>query len=249
LSLTSFQYESVDVANLERSLYQFYQDQVLTVKNFKADYAQFPFKATVMAKDSLKNTLLNVWIYDDHYMYKLTAAYPANTADTTGYFQIAKSFLNTFTIENTDPYWLENLEDVKAPKISSDSHQEKKPDKINGSDCFASKAQQQYGFYRGPMYRDDGSLVIAYDVIDPTGLAHFQDALLVDQGQNNYKPDAAHLFVVPHEKLPNEIYSLKLGYMSPTNAQQDCFTYYYQTLQINPYKGQKMVLTQSRAMP
>ena len=99
------------------------------------------------------------------------------------------------------------------------------------------------------MYRDDGSLVIAYDVIDPTGSAHFKDALLVDQDQNNYQSDSLHLFVVPYEKLPNEIYSLKLGYVSPGNAQQECFTYYYQTLQINPYKGQKMVLTKSRAMP
>jgi hypothetical protein len=248
LSLTSFQYESVDVSNLERSLHQFYEDQVLKVKHFKADYVQFPFKATVMAKDSLKNTLLNVWIYDHHYMFKLTAAYPTNTGDTTGYFQIANSFLNSFAIENTDQYWLENLEDIEPPKISNHSRQEEAHDSIHRSDCLSYKAQQQYGFYRGPMYKDDGSLLIAYDVIDPTGSTDFKDALLIDQHQNSYKSDSSHFFVVPYEKLPTEIYSLKLGYVSSANAEKGCFTYYYQTLEINPYKGQKMVLTKSQAM-
>jgi hypothetical protein len=235
LSLESYQYDIIDPSVLENNIRQFYTDRSATIQRFSTDYSQYPFKATVLSKDSAYN-YHNLWLSNHDYLFKLSAIYPNLNGDTGGYIEIANAFINSFSIENTDAYWLTRLKNypphiVQSPII-------KKANKHNNSSliCNIFSEIRPYGFFRGPFYSENGGLLIAYDIVEHPDSLIFENLLVLDEDLYSSKPAADNLYFLPAHKIPKDIYGINFGYTLTEDSARQCNKFYNQRLEINPAK-------------
>jgi hypothetical protein len=236
LSLISFQYEMMDVGSLENNLRQFYNDHGTEIKYLTTDYSQYPFKGTVLVTDSLGNAYRSIWIYNDAYLFKLTASYPNDGTDSWGYTEIANSFLNSFKIENTDSHWITQWKNSTAPvthnKVARGG--KKMP---SGTFCYIFAETKPYGFFRGPIYTEEGGLLLAYDAVEHADSLISTNTLLINRDAYYSKSKSEdHLYFVPQKRLPNNIYGMSFGYLLKQDSAKACYSFYSQWLEINPEK-------------
>jgi hypothetical protein len=237
LSLTSYQYDAVDAAALEKNLRKYYSDLSREVESFVIDTSVYGFKAIVVSKDSIKNTIHNLWVFDGSYLYKLSASYLSNTTDTLSYHQIANSFISSFSIQNTDNYWMSKIAGSEPvgthgtlTTITADVL------KKASKNCIMYGRPSQNGFFRGPMFRPDGGLLIAYDIIKHGNTPLRETTLIINDDIYNYEPDSTdHLFFVPSDALPKKNYEILFGYQLAQDSTKDCYILHHQQLAINPH--------------
>src|SRR5690606_22718571 len=77
------------------------------------------------------------------------------------------------------------------------------------------KATGLKGFSRGPFFRDDGGLLLAYDPMEHPDTLRDEDILVIERDLYTYSPDPnGQLYFVPKEKLPKEDnYRINFGYI------------------------------------
>ncbi len=172
---------------------------------------------------------------DSKYVYCASAKYLNNYGDTTGYFQIARSFINSFDIANTDDYWIKSLEkstnEINVYTVKK--HDGKQHDGTNY--CIGFGPSQQGGFYRGPFYRDDGAMFLAYDYLAHPDTLHFKDILLLNKDWYSYTPTAeGQIYFVPADKVPTERYNIQFGYILLQDSVKECYEFYHQSLEVTP---------------
>lgn len=166
LSLTSFQYDTFDVTSFGPNLRALYSKLSLDVKTFVVDTSLYKFNAFIVSKDSLERSVHNAWIYNGSYLYKLSASYPADRTDTLGYIKIARSFLASFGVHDTDTYWIEKFDKLKStPDHGTLTTIPLSAVKTTTHSCIKYGRPSKNGFYRGPMLRANEGLFIAYDII------------------------------------------------------------------------------------
>lgn len=236
LSLTSYQYDVIDASALEKNLRKYYSELSREVERFVIDTSAYRFKVIVVSKDSIKNTILNLWAFNGSYLYRLSASYLRNTTDTLGYHQIANSFISSFRIQNTDNYWMTKFRGsgsmgTHATFTTIPADAIKKVTK----NCIKRGGAAQNGFFRGPMFRTDGGVLIAYDIIKHADTLLRETTLIINDDIYAYEPDSTdHLFFVPGDALPKKNYEILFGYQLAQDSTKDCYRLYHQKLAIVP---------------
>lgn len=234
LSLISYQYEKVNPSVLENNLRLPYQDGPETIEHFSTDYSQYPFKATVISKDSSNIRQHSLWLYDYNYLFKLSAQYPCSRRDTSGYVEIAQSFLNSFQIENTDIYWQTKFKNSTPRIVRSDLAKNRNDRKENPSRCVTYSNSQPYGFFRGPFYSENGDLYIVYDIIKHADTLIFENSLILNRDLYSSKAVPDYIYFIPGDKLPKDIFKVNFGYTLVQDSTKECYIFYNQQIEINP---------------
>ena len=92
LMMTSYQYQEIDTAYFFESIRVLYH--AVSIISFDADTARH--QVDVVFEDSVNNSFgYHKWINNKNFIYRLTAVYP-NREETTGFEEIANSFINSF---------------------------------------------------------------------------------------------------------------------------------------------------------
>jgi hypothetical protein len=169
-------------------------------------------------------------------LYQIKTRYPNNTGDTTGYTRIASSFINSFHVVNTDSYWISKLEASDSPIIfSTVSKRDEKKKDDDSRYCMHIGPSGRQGFYRGPLYRDDGAMFLAYDYLVHPDTLHYQDVLLLNKDWYSHTPTPeGQIYFVPNKNIPKEKYELKFGYILLEDSVNECYQFYHESLKIIP---------------
>jgi hypothetical protein len=231
-SLISFQNELYDDSTLDRIVANERNDTD-TVKSVTLEQNEFFTKASLIKKDSSSYTSYSIWYLDDSYLYYVSAKYPNNTADSTGYHQVAKSYLNSFSVVNTDSLWLTEFEKSDSPiTYSSASKMEGTRDK-DSRYCLTIEKGEKPGFYRGPIFRDDGALLLPFDYLLDGDSLHYSDILLIDDGIYSFDPtNDGQVFFIPSTKVPKSAYRIDFGYTLKKDSVKECYQFYHHSLQL-----------------
>lgn len=235
-SFTSYLSGKVNYKNSAASILKNIKDRGETLKQFSIDTTG-TFHAFAISEDTTNYTTYHVWREEEPYLFVLKAKFPNDTGDTTGYSQNAHSFLNSFQTSNTNAYWLAKLETTDTPIILTEilPAGSSKPSAFCMNVAPPTKSN---GFYRGPMFSDNGALVVAYEsVVHPDSLRH-KDILLLNESMYSNEPDGhAQLFFVPAERLPKEPFEIKFGYVLAQDSAKKCYKFYYDVLKISNKSG------------
>lgn len=88
------------------------------------------------------------------------------------------------------------------------------------------------GFYRGPFFRDDGALLLAFDYLVHPDSLHHQDVMLLNNDWYSHTPTPeGQIYFVPADKVPGEKYNIKFGYILSQDSVtgKSLLTFYHQT--------------------
>jgi hypothetical protein len=234
LSLTSFQYQDLEVGYLLEDLLKFYSDRSAVVKSFSVDSSHYEVSAFVVLRDSTGRVNFDSWMFDNDILYKVAAVCPKNQRDTVGYFQVANSFINSFEIVNTDEYWIDKFELSKSVIIHSDVDKNLKRSEADFSYCIRYEEPQLNGFYRGPIIRDDGALLFAHDLVRVHDSLIWKDVLLIDDDLYSYTDfSSGHIYLLPEESIPKGDFNIQFGYLLARDSTKDCYDFHRQILKVS----------------
>lgn len=161
LAVYAYQTKNIDLGSFENNWHDIYSPKALKVKSVVSDTIEYPLKTLVMAEDTFNYTDYSLWVYNNMYLYKVHARYPNNTGDTTGYAKIARSFINSFRIINTDSYWVQQLAKTTSPIVQGNITKLETSNQDQNLCISLGKQIGLRGFSRGPFFRDDGGLLLA----------------------------------------------------------------------------------------
>lgn len=238
LSMTSYQYISLSPEGMTQKLKEYYTIDSLEIIDFKHDTINYEYQAYVEAYDSIEQTSkLHLWVNHKNYFYLLIASFPKDSSNPA-YRDIAKSFINSFKIIDTEAYWLEQLinsnSEVRITKATPLQSRDRK--NLNESyRCATYGESEQYGFYGKPIFREDGGLLFPYKIVKhPDSL--IQEVMLIHRGEwYSYEKDTKNqIFFIPKEKLNLESGSIHFGYLLKEDSIKECYTFYHQNLEVNP---------------
>jgi hypothetical protein len=100
--LVSYRIPDVAPHALREHLYTYDPTYGRAVKFVEVDTTHFDFQGFVISADTSGTTLYTKWVYNDPYLYKIYSSYPNTTIDSTGYYQNAKSFLDSFSLDSIE---------------------------------------------------------------------------------------------------------------------------------------------------
>lgn len=135
LSLASYQAADINYRSVTESIKRNIEKRSERLKLLSADTTN-SFRVFTISEDSSNYTYYQLWVANDSYLYQVKTRYPNNTGDTTGYSEIASSFINSFRVVDTDKYWIDKLEASESPIIlSSVSKRDKTKQDTNSRYC------------------------------------------------------------------------------------------------------------------
>lgn len=240
LSVISYQISPINTDSLVENLRGIYNKDPRKIRSLSLDTTLYPIEVFIISSDTASRTYYNRWIYNHAFLYQVGASFPHDTGDTTGYFHIAKSFLHSFRIEDTDRYWFDKLEQSTSPIIHTFVRSTKITKGGHLTNCMRMKDSVQRGFYRGPFFRDDGALFLAFDNIDHPDSLLSESVLIIGKDSYSYKPElSGQLFFVPTDNLPRERYWINFGYLLKQDSLDECKEFYFQSLEVNPIALQR----------
>lgn len=212
-----------------------YKNSADTVKFSKIEHTDDLDKITILLRDSSSVTSCIVWLHRHPYLYKLAVRYPNANGDTTGYQQNAASFINSFSIVDTDTMWLRMSDESTSPITLQHIIEANNPDKENENMCFRIGSDSRIGFYRGPIFDGNGSLLLAMDFIADNDSLHYEDILMVGNSVYSYEPSAkGQIYYVPAENLPKDPSVVKFGYLLKKDSAEKCYQFLHEALMLNP---------------
>jgi hypothetical protein len=236
LSLVSYQVSALDYKSVATNIRRNIVKRGERLKRLSLDTVN-TFRVFAISDDSSNYTYYELWVANNSYLYLLKTRYQNNTGDTTGYSQIASSFINSFRIVDTDSYWISRLDASDSPIIFSTASEwdQKKKKENDGRYCMHIGSPGQQGFYRGPFYRDDGAMYLACDYLIHTDSMHYKDVLLLNKDWYSYTPTSkGQIYFVPADNIPAEKFNMKFGYMLLQDSVKECYEFYHQRLEISP---------------
>lgn len=231
-SITSYQLRSLEIDALIANLKDIYTRDQYVLKSLKVDSVDFPLEIMVFSRDTANRSHINRWIYNYDYLYQIGANYPGDVEDTTGYFQIATSFINSLSVENTNNFWFDEREKSEAPILRATIASVSMKDDKKG-ECLWRGNSTQRGLFRGPFFRDDGALFLAFDAIEHNDSLLLENAMIIENGLYTFQPEATgQLFFIPEDQLPkDDTFNIEFGYFLKNDSAR-CKVFYYQTLPV-----------------
>lgn len=234
LSLTSYQASKTNnglvVASIKRNI----EKRSERLKAISIDTTNF-LRVFTVSEDTSNYTYYQLWVANNSYLYQIKTRYPNNTGDTTGYARIASSFINSFHVTDTDSYWITKLEASASPITFYNVKQYDGVKRERKRYCITIGPDQQRGFFRGPFYRDDGAMFLAYDYLVHADTLHLQDILLLkNEWYSNTPTNQGQVYFLPADKIPTEKYNIKFGYILLQDSVKECYEFYHQDLEVTP---------------
>lgn len=235
LSLASYQATDINYRSVTESIKRNIEKRSERLKLLSADTTN-SFRVFTISEDSSNYTYYQLWVANDSYLYQVKTRYPNNTGDTTGYSEIASSFINSFRVVDTDKYWIDKLETSESPIIlSSVSKRDKTKKDTNSRYCMHIGNPAKQGFYRGPFFRDDGAMLLAYDYLIHGDSLHYKDIMLVNKDWYSHAPSPqGQIYFVPADRIPTDKYDIQFGYILNQDSIKECYEFYHETLEVKP---------------
>jgi hypothetical protein len=101
--------------------------------------------------------------------------------------------------------------------------------------CLSIEKAESPGFYRSPILRDDGALLLPFDNLIDHDSLHHSDLLLVNDGIYSFDPTSeGQVYFIPADKVPKSSYRIDFGYTLKKDSLNECYRFYHHTLQITP---------------
>jgi hypothetical protein len=152
--------------------------------------------------------------------------------DTLGYYQIARSFINSFSINPNEGYWKKFVKENSIPKTTITATKIIKHGTTKN--CMIVGQAQTCGFYKEPFYDTDGTLLIPFDILKHPDSLIYENMLLFNNELYTFNADSIEaIYSIPHWRQPGSTYSIKFGYLLK-NDSANCSLFYNQVLEINP---------------
>jgi len=235
-SMFSYHLGDFKINDLNASVNSFENQNGRTVISVNVDSTIYDFEAFAVSSDSIGYNHYTKWVYSSPYLYKLYSWYPNMKGDTAGYIENALSFINSFQIVNTDKYWVDKFEASDSPIIASKLvKMERKEENEKSQYCMYSGTSKPLGFYRGPFYREDGGMLLAYDYLIHADSLRYQDVMSLNQDWYSYKPTSeAQIYFVPAIRIPKEILDIKVGYILLQDTTKECYEFYHDRVDTPP---------------
>lgn len=99
LSVTIYEADTDDRFGLANQILKGTEDDFKTIKTFSVDTTQ-GFETSASSVDTAGRVFHERWIGEKYYLYQIRAVFSNQNADTTGYSQIAFSFINSFELQS-----------------------------------------------------------------------------------------------------------------------------------------------------
>jgi hypothetical protein len=101
--------------------------------------------------------------------------------------------------------------------------------------CLSIEKDEKPGFYREPIFRDDGALLLPFDCVIDQDSLHYSDVLLIDNGIYSFDPTSeGQIYFIPADQVPKSSFRIQFGYTLKKDSLKDCYQFYHHTLQITP---------------
>ncbi len=235
LALESAQFSSISVPDLNKNIISSFEEDSLEILSFLTDTIQYTFDTEIITKDSTGEQIVHYrWVYHEDYLYRISAGF-AFTENISGYEEIAKSFINSFEITDTDTHWRKYLTDSDASMIVNDIIKETTNDDKDIYQCATYGQEKSRGFFRAPFFTEEGEMILAYDIIAHEESVLYENAIIIDDEWYSYQPNSAdQVFFVPAEKIPTKPFQMKFGYFLAEDTVKECLEYYYQSIMVYP---------------
>jgi hypothetical protein len=202
---------------------------------FEKSESKFGQLVKAVTLDTLRNVKQLKWYFKkDPYVYQIYGSYPLESKDTVGYELIANSFFNAFRIENTDDYFLSKVHGQYQINTSS-LKPNAKIEIVAGDECMTYLTSKPYGFFRGPIYNEEGNMLFAYDAIQHEDSLLLRNIIVLDNKLFSSNPSYGdQILFVPRHQIPEDPYWASFGYFLKEDTSEVCFKYYNQMIFIDP---------------
>ncbi len=233
LSLISFQYLIPEFDNVEQSIKEYYVDNEFKINSFKTSNVIGDIKMVVVVEDTINDHLIkDLWLYSQDYFYKLSARYLSKYKDVSKYTKMADNFINSFEIVNTDEYWKEKIQNSELDY----KHRDLNTPEPKDWDCLVYGKKDQYVFFKGPVFMQDGSFVLIQDIPNRINEKIKYNFLRLNNEifQYNKTDTTDHFLYVPFETIPNDTFEIEFGYVPEEGIIKECYDFNYQSLKITP---------------
>ncbi|HTJ52966.1 MAG TPA: hypothetical protein VL443_26105 [Cyclobacteriaceae bacterium] len=216
-----------DMKLIRTNLSDYYETRKLNIQSFKTELNNNELHAFVVTEDTVNSFIYHKWIINQKYTYMTEARFPDNEGDTIGYGKIARSFINSFRIANTDEYWLNQFQKMNATKPDS-----KKTENATRQ-CYYATHEKLPGFYGEPIFTESGSLIIPYDVINVADSLLGYNVIFTGQYSFGTAPqDWNHLFSIEPDLIPKDSFTIELGYILRSDSASECKHFFGQQLKV-----------------
>lgn len=235
LSMTSYQYNAEKISIGEENLREHYSKFAWHISSFVIDTTHYQFKATIIANDTLDNNFHEIWVCNGSYLYNVSASFRENEDVTQGYRQMANSFISSFHIKDTDDYWFAKHDGSSSMPVQSTMRRLKRDEEnLREMNCFTYGTGQQNGFFRGPMFYPDSSMLIVHDIVTDAHSPLHKRTLIIDDRIHTYTPDSTdRLYFVPASTLPRKNFIVQFGYLLAQDSTENCYTFHHQEIYVN----------------
>lgn len=188
----------------------------------------------IEGSDSLNNNYYEMWHHDYPNQY-ITSVYfnSDDSSDRFGYLELAKSFVNSFKILNTDSLWLEDAKNYSLrDSIETAKFLVKYPKSFH-HDCFVRQSPATYlSFLRGPIKTSAGDLIIAHDYGERNDSILFKQLVVLEKSKgilNVYGSN--NMFYIP-EKMGRGNKLAQIGFILQSDSSKTCPPFYNQLVKL-----------------
>lgn len=231
LGFSSFQITG-DPGLVESSIRNSYDQAGQTVVSITLDSIPGYLRYKTLVKDTTKENTAHIWISRPPNLYRAGAIYPA-TGDVSGYREIAASFLDSFRIENQDDYWIQQLKNDSSNENSIFSSNGIIETISRDQSCLTWVPVTNLGFYWGPVWSNDGSMMIVMDPLSPEDNKATSLALSIGKMVYRMPLDAKqYKFVLTAESVPAKSFHVMFGYLMNQSPKGRCEEFRHQVLYV-----------------
>jgi hypothetical protein len=225
-------YES-DTASVNSYARTVYDGLRLPVRSRTVNAINNEFVLKIVADDTLnKKRLHDCWIVRPPYLFRASTEMPYVNKDTIGYYKIAQSFLNSFSVNDTDSYWKAKLSNDTTRVVITPMVTVKAPEKYLSKTCYTIPPGAVHGFYRGPIQYNDQWL-IAYDIADQPDSLINEHAIYVNNKLITFNDSSADvLYVTPAGDEPKRPFTVAVGYVIRNDTTPGCRIMHNQKIRV-----------------
>ncbi|MEQ9098451.1 MAG: hypothetical protein RIF36_09500 [Imperialibacter sp.] len=232
LAISLFQQPfGIDSLNIDTLKKNYYDGDSLVIRVATLESINgFPAYRFVAYDSSSNETHHHLWTQNNDFRYKLTLDHDGDTAKTAGYYDMASSFFRGFSLFNADPYWMD-LHSRQGETISWSGPMEDPSPEDKNSNCFVFEDNAKHSFYRGPIFLDDGSFIMAYDVLQHSdSLVKAMIMIANNQVYSYDKKEGDFIFTAPAERLSSSLFEVSFGYLLEKDSLAGCEPFYYEQI-------------------
>jgi hypothetical protein len=233
LSIVSYQNPGISYRGQVQQIKRNLVNRAERVKTFTVDTTTL-FRVFAISEDTSSYTSYQLWTTKGEYLYQCKAVFFNATGDTTGYSTIASSFISSFRVVETDDHWISKPESSDSKIIVTQVVKKADKRKMEEDEyCISIGPSTAAGFYRGPIYRDDGAILIAYEYLLHPDSLHYRDGVMLNEKWYWTKPGPTRqIFFVPTQHIPKGKFTIDFGYLLSQDSAKECYHYYYDRLEV-----------------